>query len=43
MAWHPRNSADPGHRWFRERPAAAVTAPAGTAPTEAGPSQARAG
>ncbi|GHC80198.1 LysR family transcriptional regulator [Streptomyces flavofungini] len=24
MAWHPRNSADPGHRWFREQVAAAV-------------------
>ncbi|MGW3043848.1 LysR family transcriptional regulator [Kitasatospora sp. NPDC001159] len=24
MAWHPRNSADPGHRWFREHLAAAV-------------------
>lgn len=24
MAWHPRNSADPGHRWFREHVAAAV-------------------
>ncbi|MFE5545853.1 LysR family transcriptional regulator [Streptomyces sp. NPDC056534] len=29
MAWHPRNSADPGHRWFREHLAAAVLAPAG--------------
>ncbi|MGW4163313.1 LysR family transcriptional regulator [Streptomyces sp. NPDC004788] len=27
MAWHPRNSADPGHRWFRERLAAAVLEP----------------
>ncbi|MFF0435407.1 LysR family transcriptional regulator [Streptomyces sp. NPDC004327] len=26
MAWHPRNSADPGHRWFRERLAEAVLA-----------------
>ncbi|GAA0588592.1 LysR family transcriptional regulator [Streptomyces crystallinus] len=25
MAWHPRNSADPGHRWFRDHLAAAVT------------------
>ncbi|MFE6502727.1 LysR family transcriptional regulator [Kitasatospora sp. NPDC057738] len=24
MAWHPRNAADPGHRWFREHVAAAV-------------------
>ncbi|MFE5582307.1 LysR family transcriptional regulator [Kitasatospora sp. NPDC056531] len=24
MAWHPRNSADPGQRWFREHVAAAV-------------------
>ncbi|GGO48790.1 LysR family transcriptional regulator [Streptomyces lasiicapitis] len=24
MAWHPRNSADPGHRWFRDHVAAAV-------------------
>ncbi|MFF7989189.1 LysR family transcriptional regulator [Kitasatospora xanthocidica] len=24
MAWHPRNSADPGQRWFREHLAAAV-------------------
>lgn len=31
MAWHPRNSTDPGHRWFREHLAAAVLAPAGTA------------
>ncbi|MGW0765383.1 LysR family transcriptional regulator [Streptomyces sp. NPDC002676] len=30
MAWHPRNSTDPGHRWFRERLAAAVLAPSGT-------------
>ncbi|MFF0274423.1 MULTISPECIES: LysR family transcriptional regulator [unclassified Streptomyces] len=29
MAWHPRNSTDPGHRWFREHLAAAVLAPAG--------------
>ncbi|MEE1752739.1 LysR family transcriptional regulator [Streptomyces sp. SP18CS02] len=28
MAWHPRNSADPGHRWFREHLAAAVLSPA---------------
>ncbi|WP_438489876.1 LysR family transcriptional regulator [Streptomyces sp. S186] len=27
MAWHPRNSSDPGHRWFRDRLAAAVPAP----------------
>ncbi len=26
MAWHPRNSADPGHRWFRDHLAAAVLA-----------------
>ncbi|MQS11644.1 LysR family transcriptional regulator [Streptomyces kaniharaensis] len=24
MAWHPRNAADPGHRWFRDRLAEAV-------------------
>ncbi|MEV0260257.1 LysR family transcriptional regulator [Streptomyces sp. NPDC050617] len=24
MAWHPRNAADPGHRWFRDHVAAAV-------------------
>ncbi|MGV9993385.1 LysR family transcriptional regulator [Streptomyces sp. NPDC003374] len=24
MAWHPRNTADPGHRWFRDLLAAAV-------------------
>ncbi|MFE1763256.1 LysR family transcriptional regulator [Streptomyces angustmyceticus] len=30
MAWHPRNSADPGHRWFRDRLAAAVLDPSGT-------------
>ncbi|RSO18128.1 LysR family transcriptional regulator [Streptomyces sp. WAC 06725] len=24
MAWHPRNSADPGHRWFREHLAGVV-------------------
>nr|WP_308213725.1 LysR substrate-binding domain-containing protein [Streptantibioticus rubrisoli] len=29
MAWHPRNSADPGHRWFRDHVAAAVLAPSG--------------
>ncbi|MFE3168620.1 hypothetical protein [Streptomyces sp. NPDC059224] len=34
MAWHPRNSAAPGHRWFRDRLASAVTA---TVPTEAVP------
>ncbi|MER5971144.1 LysR family transcriptional regulator [Streptomyces sp. NPDC002055] len=27
MAWHPRNAADPGHRWFRDHVAAAVLAP----------------
>ncbi|MGW7420341.1 LysR family transcriptional regulator [Streptomyces sp. NPDC054813] len=43
MAWHPRNSADPGHRWFRDRLAAAVTAPAVTGPAEAGPPQGRGG
>ncbi|MCK7626071.1 LysR family transcriptional regulator [Streptomyces sp. RS10V-4] len=26
MAWHPRNATDPGHRWFRDRLAAAVVA-----------------
>ncbi|WP_371649602.1 MULTISPECIES: LysR family transcriptional regulator [unclassified Streptomyces] len=30
MAWHPRNSTDPGHRWFRDHLAAAVLAPSGT-------------
>ncbi|MFE0176196.1 LysR family transcriptional regulator [Streptomyces sp. NPDC059002] len=29
MAWHPRNSADPGHRWFRDQVAAAVQEVAG--------------
>ncbi|MFE3883701.1 LysR family transcriptional regulator [Streptomyces lydicus] len=29
MAWHPRNSTDPGHRWFRDRLADAVLAPSG--------------
>jgi len=29
MAWHPRNAAAPGHRWFRDRLAAAVLAPPG--------------
>lgn len=29
MAWHPRNSADPGHRWFREHVAAAVQGASG--------------
>ncbi|GAA2714096.1 MULTISPECIES: LysR family transcriptional regulator [Streptomyces] len=24
LAWHPRNAADPGHRWFRDRVADAV-------------------
>ncbi|WP_374205399.1 LysR substrate-binding domain-containing protein [Streptomyces sp. SP2-10] len=27
MAWHPRNSADPGHRWFRDHLASAVLTP----------------
>lgn len=27
MAWHPRHSADPGHRWFREHLAASVLSP----------------
>lgn len=30
MAWHPRNAADPGHRWFRDHLAAAVLTPSGT-------------
>ncbi|MFF2807960.1 LysR family transcriptional regulator [Streptomyces sp. NPDC058000] len=30
MAWHPRNSTDPGHRWFRDRLAAAVLGPPDT-------------
>ncbi|MFD8636277.1 LysR family transcriptional regulator [Streptomyces sp. NPDC059533] len=29
MAWHPRNSADPAHRWFRDHLASAVLTPAG--------------
>ncbi|MEV4441272.1 LysR family transcriptional regulator [Streptomyces sp. NPDC049577] len=29
MAWHPRNSADPGHRWFRDLLADVVLAPPG--------------
>lgn len=29
MAWHPRNSTDPGHRWFRDHLATAVLAPSG--------------
>ncbi|MFF8373603.1 LysR family transcriptional regulator [Streptomyces lydicus] len=33
MAWHPRNSADPGHRWFRDHLAAAVLAPSATGGT----------
>ncbi|MEU9098611.1 LysR family transcriptional regulator [Streptomyces sp. NPDC048361] len=28
MAWHPRNSGDPGHRWFRDHVAASVLEPA---------------
>ncbi|MEU8516907.1 LysR family transcriptional regulator [Kitasatospora sp. NPDC048722] len=31
MAWHPRNSAAPDHRWFRDHLAAAVLARSGTA------------
>ncbi|MEV7192095.1 LysR family transcriptional regulator [Streptomyces sp. NPDC093510] len=27
MAWHPRNSSDPGQRWFRDHLAAAVLGP----------------
>ncbi|RCH64286.1 LysR family transcriptional regulator [Streptomyces sp. SDr-06] len=27
MAWHPRNSADPGHRWFRDHLAAVLAPP----------------
>ncbi|MFF4528619.1 LysR family transcriptional regulator [Streptomyces sp. NPDC001407] len=30
LAWHPRNSADPGHRWLRDRLADAVPAPPGS-------------
>ncbi|MEW1678997.1 LysR family transcriptional regulator [Streptomyces noursei] len=30
MAWHPRNANDPGHRWFRDRLAAAVLDPSDT-------------
>ncbi|MFF8726992.1 LysR family transcriptional regulator [Streptomyces sp. NPDC015171] len=29
MAWHPRNSTDPAHRWFRDHLAAAVSTPPG--------------
>ncbi|MBY8885752.1 LysR family transcriptional regulator [Streptomyces sp. PTM05] len=29
LAWHPRNSADPGHRWFRETLASAILNPLG--------------
>ncbi|MEV7419179.1 LysR family transcriptional regulator [Streptomyces sp. NPDC089919] len=29
MAWHPRNSADPAHRWFRDHLASALLTPAG--------------
>ncbi|MGW4274019.1 LysR family transcriptional regulator [Streptomyces seoulensis] len=31
MAWHPRNDADPGHRWFRDHLAASARALSGTA------------
>lgn len=31
MAWHPRNAADPGHRWLRELLAAALLDPPGSA------------
>ncbi|GAA1883737.1 LysR family transcriptional regulator [Streptantibioticus ferralitis] len=34
MAWHPRNSTDPGHRWFRNSLAAAVLSPSGGDPAE---------
>ncbi|GGV18894.1 LysR family transcriptional regulator [Streptomyces spectabilis] len=38
MAWHPRNDADPGHRWFRDHLAAAVLAPQAAArPGPTGP------
>lgn len=37
MAWHPRNAADPGHRWFRDHLAAAMRAPRDT-PRAAPPS-----
>ncbi|WP_459755132.1 LysR family transcriptional regulator [Streptomyces sennicomposti] len=30
MAWHPRNAADPGHRWFRDHLAASARALSGT-------------
>ncbi|GAA3137802.1 LysR family transcriptional regulator [Streptomyces echinatus] len=36
MAWHPRNSTDPGHRWFRDHLAAAVLAPSGTGDDDSG-------
>ncbi|MFB7055715.1 LysR family transcriptional regulator [Streptomyces vinaceus] len=36
MAWHPRNSADPGHRWFRDHLAAAVQGPSGGAGEDGG-------
>ncbi|MFD8983554.1 LysR family transcriptional regulator [Streptomyces sp. NPDC059564] len=31
MAWHPRHSADPGHRWLRDLLAAVLLAPPGSA------------
>ncbi|MER6050416.1 LysR family transcriptional regulator [Streptomyces sp. NPDC001793] len=43
MAWHPRNSSDPGHRWFRERLAAAVPAPPGKEDTGSPESELREG
>ncbi|MFD7078738.1 LysR family transcriptional regulator [Streptomyces sp. NPDC059918] len=46
MAWHPRNSADPGHRWFRDHVADAVRDPSGGAAgagARAGETGARAG
>ncbi|MFI6346308.1 LysR substrate-binding domain-containing protein [Streptomyces sp. NPDC050560] len=33
MAWHPRNSADPAHRWFRDHLAATVLEVTGTTPS----------
>ncbi|CDR07890.1 LysR substrate-binding domain-containing protein [Streptomyces iranensis] len=43
MAWHPRNSADPGHRWFHDHLAATVLAPSATDPGRSGTGDGRAG
>ncbi|WP_078888252.1 LysR family transcriptional regulator [Streptomyces sclerotialus] len=41
MAWHPRNSADPAHRWFRDHLAAALLSASGTGDDDSGDSDAR--